>query len=127
MALVNDDAERMLDQWGLWCRLGRPGPKGYKSIAGVLEEAMVQQQGASGFTEEDEVMEVFDRRVMAVLRGENPDAYEAVYQYYAVGFAEDRHGVRELGRRLKVSKDLASKRLYAAITAVASMVTALAA
>ncbi len=127
MALVNDDAERMLDQWGLWCRLGRPGPKAYKSIAGVLEEAMVQQQGASGFTEEDEVMEVFDRRVMAVLRGENPDAYEAVYQYYAVGFAEDRHGVRELGRRLKVSKDLASKRLYAAITAVASMVTALAA
>ena len=88
---------------------------------------MVQQQGASGFTEEDEVMEVFDRRVMAVLRGQNHDAYQAAYEYYAVGFAEDRHGVRELARRLRIGKDAASKRLYAAITAVASMVEALAA
>lgn len=125
MALVNDDAERILDQWGIWCRISRPGPRAYRSIAGVLEEAMVQQQGASGFTEEDEGMEIFDRKVMASLRRENPDAYDAAYQYYVIGFSEDRVGLVELGKRLRVSRPTATKRLYAAITAVASMMTAL--
>ncbi len=127
MALVSEQAEYTLSQWGMWCRMGRPGPRDYRSIAGVLVEAMIQQQGAPGFTEEDEVMEIFDRRVMAALRSENPDAYEAAYQYYAVGFAEDKHGIRELGRRLGVGKTVASSRLYAAITAVATMVEVLAA
>lgn len=129
MSLVDDDAERVLDQWGIWCRVGRPGPAEYHSIAGMLERGMVEQKGVEDriSPEQDEAMEIFDRRVMASLKAINPDAYEAAYQYYAVGFAEDRHGVRELGRRLNIGKDAASRRLYAAITAVASMMEALAA
>ena len=122
MALVNDDAERMLEQWGIWSRTGRPGPRQYQSVAGALERAMVQQPTPAVHVPEDEVMEEFDRRVMATLRAQNSDAYEAVRLYYVVGFAEDRSGIREIAFRLRVNKDTASKRLYAAITAVAAMI-----
>ena len=125
MALVNDHAEHVLAQWGIWCRMGKPGPRRYQSIAGKMEMAMIQQQSATGFTEEDDSMEVFDRRVMASIRTHTPDAFTAAYEYYAVGFAEDRHGIRELGKRLKIGKDAAAKRLYAAITAVAAVLEAI--
>lgn len=118
MALVNQDAELMLEQWGIWSRTGRPGPGRYRSPAGRIQSLMVEQQEARpACVFDDRVMEDFDRRIMGAVRRSSPRAYSAAYVYYVqMPNASFRHA----GAKVGVGKDTFRSLLMTAIAGAAA-------
>ena len=79
MALVHAQAEfsswipsgldYLLSQWGIWCRINKPGPKDYQSCAGKIQEMLIQQNADDDtFLVGDEVAEAWDAAISKLPR-----------------------------------------------------------
>lgn len=99
MALVDEQAELYLDQWGIWNRTGKPGPKGARSWLGVMEDRLVQQNRGAGLSMPESDCESFNNGVMLIIKRTWPDDYAALALYYIDGMNS-----RSMAKALKVDK-----------------------
>ena len=128
MAYINAEAEFALEQWGIWSRRHRPGPKDAISWMGPMIDRMVGQiVDDSGYPVqawEDRDLEAFDSHIMHHIRANNHPVFQTLKTYYGDSSDEYRCvSKRELARRLKVNRDTAVKRLEIGINMVAAMLS----
>jgi hypothetical protein len=109
----------MLVEWGKWCRMGGPQPKGAKSWLGVLQDRLVQQNRGPGLMFSDDFCDGFDRSVMRVVKEQWPDAFSVLRAYYADGLNS-----RDMAKRLGKSKTAGLDLLRVAIGRVDTLVKA---
>lgn len=126
MPLIHAEAEFALEQWGIWVRLNRPGPRDAKSWMGPMLDRMVghiiDDSGSPVRSWDDPVCEAFDSYVMRNVCKSNRQAFNALSIYYAHSTDEYRcTSKKELARRLHVSRATAIKRLEIGINMVAGM------
>ena len=126
MALVNAQAEFALEQWGIWARISRPGPRGAISWMGpMMDRAVGQIIDDSGYPVQswnDGDCEAFDAHVMRHIRENNPPVFQALKTYYADAADEYRSVSKaDLAKRLRINRSTAIKRLEIGINMVAAM------
>ena len=124
MALVDNSVEYYLEQWGAWCRRGRPGPAGAPSWMGKMLDGMAEQNDNPGqddvvFSIEDGEAEKIDG-VVRRLGQHKPRARDDLILYYV-----RRMNARQMGKHLRISKDSALDRVKEAISRVDSMIAVL--
>jgi len=118
-ALVDDETEMFLTEWGKWTRMGGPEPKGARSWLGVMQERLVQQNRGPGLNLSDDFCDGFDRIVMRAIKAEWPQDYRILTLYYA-----DRLPSRKLAGVIGVSKTSGLELLKMAIGRAETLVKA---
>lgn len=107
MALVHAQAEfsswipsgldYLLSQWGIWCRINKPGPKDYQSCAGKIQEMLIQQNADDNtFLVGDDVAQAWDAAISKL-----PRIQKALLVCYFV----DRRTARFMAAATKTTKE----------------------
>lgn len=123
------EARFALEQWGIWCRTNIGAPRPVSSWMGDFWSNFNGSRVAGDRRPvrvwEDPDCEAFDQHVMRYVRMANQPAFEALTLYYAFTDSDGYHSVSKaaLARRLRVSRDTATKRLEIGENMVAAVIS----
>ena len=99
---LDGETSRRLERWANWASEGG-GYSSYVSPFAVIISQNVQRSGHSRPMPESDDEALETDRAIAVLKNKNRESYAAIIHFYIY-----RVSIRELGRRLGISKDKAS-------------------
>lgn len=106
---LDGETARRLERWANWTSVGG-GYSSYVSPFAVIIDQNVQRSGNSRPMPESDDEALETDRALAYLKNKSAESYAAIHHFYIY-----RVSIRELGRRLGVSKDKANDTLVRSI------------